>query len=314
MILNITFKQVVIKLIYKVFKSMKKLILFPITLFATTQLFAATPDSADFVQLQQTVGKLQTELKNQKVDFSKRISAASEKIKSLQNDIDVQKQTLTVLADSLGIQISENAQNVNKQIAGVSENVSKKSLFSIIGGMILLLLSVALFVWLYRKQKISHADIIGKLEKQKTTVEEQLVKEFTKQAEVMQSLVETLRIMSLQATATTKPDHSLALKLADEITLMERNISHMNQDTKGLKPLIRAIDRLKDNLISNSYELVDLIGKQYNEGMKITIVNSIPDENLENGIDVITKVIKPQVNYKDKMIQMAQVEVNVGVK
>jgi hypothetical protein len=31
------------------------------------------------------------------------------------------------------------------------------------------------------------------------------------------------------------------------------------------------------------------------------------------GIDTITKIIKPQVNYKDKMIQMAQVEVTVGI-
>jgi hypothetical protein len=111
---------------------------------------------------------------------------------------------------------------------------------------------------------------------------------------------------------TADPDHSLALKLADEITLMERNISHMAADTKGLKPLIRAIERLKDNLVSNGYELPDLLGKPYNEGMKVQVITSIPDENLEEGSAIITKVIKPQVNFKDKMVQMAQIEVSVG--
>jgi ribosomal protein S8 len=291
---------------------MQKSILSLIALFATITLCAQTPSDTAFVQLQQTVGKLQTELKNQKVGFSKSILAANENIKSLQNEINAQKQTIAVLADSLGVQITETSQNANEQIASVSENVSKKLLLGIVVSVVLLLLSVVLFVWLYRKQKTSRADIIGQLEKQKTTVEEQLVKEFAKQTEIMESLTKTL-----QATATVanaEPDHSLALKLADEITLMERNISHMNQETKGLKPLIRAIDRLKDNLISNGYEFVDLVGKQYNEGMKITIVSSIPDENLEKGIDIITKIIKPQVNHNNKMIQMAQVEVNVGVK
>jgi hypothetical protein len=105
----------------------------------------------------------------------------------------------------------------------------------------------------------------------------------------------------------------LALKVADEITLIERNISHMNKDTKGLKPLIRAIERLKDNLLSKGYEIPELLGKPFIEGMKITIITSIPDENLEKGRDLITKIIKPQVNFNEKLIQMAQVEVTVGI-
>jgi len=106
-----------------------------------------------------------------------------------------------------------------------------------------------------------------------------------------------------------EPDHSLALKVANEITLMERNISHMEQDTKGLKSLIRALERLKDNLTSNGYEIVELLGKPYNEGMKTTIISSLPDEKMDKGTDIITKIIKPQINYNDNLIQMARVEV-----
>jgi hypothetical protein len=175
------------------------------------------------------------------------------------------------------------------------------------------LLSVVLFVWLYKKQRTSRIDIIKQLGRTKSLVEEQLVKEFAKQVEVIESLLKTLRELPV-TTTNGEPDHSLALKLADEITLMERNISHMNQDTKGLKPLIRALERLKDNLISKRYELVELLGKPYIEGMRITIISSIPDENMDKGKDIITKIIKPQVNYNDRMIQMAQVEVSVGIK
>jgi molybdopterin converting factor small subunit len=291
---------------------MKKTILSLIMQFAVLTNFSQTPDSIAIVQLRQTVGNLQKELKNQKNDFSKKLSAANESIENLQSQIDSQKQTIDVFADSLVIKITENAQNANEQIAGVSANVSKKTLFGIIGGMILLLLSVALFVWLYRKQKTSRADIIGKLEKQKTTIEEQLVKEFAKQAEIMQSLVETLHATSLPTTATTEPDHSLALKLADEIILMERNISLMDDNTKGLKQLNRSIGKLKDNLAANGYEIPELLGKPYNEGLKVIVINSNYNEKLQSEEKVISKIVKPQVNYNDKMIQAAQIELNVG--
>jgi hypothetical protein len=46
--------------------------------------------------------------------------------------------------------------------------------------------------------------------------------------------------------------------------------------------------------------------------MKVIVVNSIPDENLQKGSEVITKILIPQVNYNGVMIQTAQIEVSVG--
>jgi hypothetical protein len=299
------YQIIMLKIIYKQ-------IIFIILVFATITLCAQTPDSAAIATLQQQVCKLQIELKNQQTDFSKQLSTTNTNIGNLQLQIERQKQTIAELADTLGVKIGETVQNANEQITDINKSVSKKSLLAIGGGILLLLLSIALFIWLFKRQKMSSADIIGQLEKTKSSVEEQLVNEFAKQVEVIESLLKTIRELPVTA-GNAEPDHSLALKLADEITLMERNISHMNQDTKGLKPLVRAIERLKSNLNSNGYEFVELVGKQYKEGMRITIVSSIPDENIKKGIDTITKIIKPQVNYHDKMIQMAQVEVTVGI-
>jgi hypothetical protein len=65
-------------------------------------------------------------------------------------------------------------------------------------------------------------------------------------------------------------------------------------------------------LAANGYEIPELLGKPFNEGMKAIITNSVPDENLEKGVEIITKIIKPQVDYQDKMIQTAQIEISVG--
>ena len=55
-----------------------------------------------------------------------------------------------------------------------------------------------------------------------------------------------------------------------------------------------------------------MLGKPFHQGMKVIVTSSIPDENLEKDAEIITKVLIPQVNYNDIMIQTAQIEVSVG--
>ncbi len=86
----------------------------------------------------------------------------------------------------------------------------------------------------------------------------------------------------------------------------------MDKDVKGLKQLSRSVQKLKDNLNANGYEIPELLGKQFNQGMKLIVVSSVPDDNLNKGDEIISKIIKPQVNHGGKMIQAAQIEVSVG--
>jgi hypothetical protein len=46
--------------------------------------------------------------------------------------------------------------------------------------------------------------------------------------------------------------------------------------------------------------------------MKVIVINSVYDENLQKDEKIISKIIKPQVNYNDKMIQAAQIEVSMN--
>lgn len=107
-------------------------------------------------------------------------------------------------------------------------------------------------------------------------------------------------------------DHSLVIKVADELVRIEKNLSRMDQKTKGLKQLKASVGRIKDNVLSHGYEIVDMLGMKYNEGMKLA-ADILIDESLDEGVQIITKVIKPQINFKGEMIQSAQVEVSQGV-
>lgn len=111
---------------------------------------------------------------------------------------------------------------------------------------------------------------------------------------------------------TSGDDHTLALKVADEIVLMERNMSFMDPAIKGYKQLKRSLATLKDKLNAQGYEMPELLGKKFDAGMKLTVVSSFPTDTLPHGEEIISKIIKPQVNFRGKMIQSAQIEVSIG--
>ena len=64
-------------------------------------------------------------------------------------------------------------------------------------------------------------------------------------------------------------------------------------------------------MASNGYEIVEMLGLPYTEGMRVT-ADFIPDEDLAPGEQIITRIIKPQINYQGVMIQSAQIEVSQG--
>lgn len=107
-------------------------------------------------------------------------------------------------------------------------------------------------------------------------------------------------------------DHSLALKIADEVMRIENNLSHMDSSAKGYKQLTKAVERIKQNFHANGYEIANLLGQHYDDGMKVT-ADFVLDDTLAPGEQLITNVIKPLVIYEGKMIQSAQVVVSQNI-
>lgn len=299
---------------------MKKYISIAILLFSSVGVFAQiTQEDLDkeIKPLTQKVNSLQSEnskLKSEIGTLNSKLSNAYKSIDSLRTKSQENSNAITQTANHLGIQIKETGDKNEGKITEVSESLSKNSIYGIIGVLSAILLSGLLFWLLSKRQQTDKTDFIEQLSKTKLSIEESLVKEFGKQTELMDAQLQLIQQQksTFQATPNSEPDHSLALKVADEITLIERNISLMDNGTKGLKQLSRSVEKIRDNLSANGYEIPALLGKPFNQGMKIVPVSTIPDESLEAGVEIITKVIKPQVNYNDKMIQAAQIEVSVG--
>ena len=263
----------------------------------------------------QTLQKENSSLKSEIINLNTKLSNANKSIDSLKNKTEENSSAISQTANQLGIQITTTEQTANKRIDEVGQSLSKNSLYGIIGVLSAILLSGLLYWLLSKRQKTDKTEVVEQLQRTKSSIEESLVKEFGKQTSLIES---ELQLLAQQKTASpvsanAEPDHSLALKVASEINLIERNIKLMDKGTKGLKQLERSVGKLKDNLSANGYEMPELLGKQYHQGMKVIVTSSIPDENLEKGTEIITKVLIPQVNFNDKMIQTAQIEVSVGM-
>lgn len=106
--------------------------------------------------------------------------------------------------------------------------------------------------------------------------------------------------------------HDLVLAIADEMTRMQTNLSNMDSSVRGYKQLIRSLERMRNHLLVAGYEVVDMLGTPYHEGMRV-VATFVFDETLPPGSQVITGVSKPQVNYLGELIQVANITVSQNI-
>lgn len=260
--------------------------------------------------LQSENSKLKSDIRT----LNSKLVSTDAKLNTLQIQTELNKTAINSKSDELGLKISSTETITNKKISKVGQSISKTSLLSIIGVLLAVLLSGLLYWLMSKRQNSDKSEFNEQLNNTKSSIEESLIKEFSKQTELMET---QLRLIEQQKTVTqtkqnVEPDHSLALKVASEINLIERNINLMDSKTKGLKQLIASVGKLKDNLAANGYEMPELLGKEFHQGMKVIVTGSISDENIDKDSEIISKILIPQVNYNDKMIQTAQIETSKG--
>lgn len=297
---------------------MKKQITFAIVLFSSLCAFAqVTKDDIDtqIKPLTEKVKNLQLDnsnLKSEIVTINSKLSSANIKIARLQSQTQKDSIAISTTASQLGIKIKQTETTTKDGISKLDKDVEKNRLYWIIATLVTLLLGGILYWLLGKRIASSQTDVESQIRNTKKSLEEESLKLDSKLVEVLETQFklkqEEKQIVSVNSN--TEIDHTLALKVADEIVRMQKNISKMDEETKGLKPLVKGIERIQANFASNGYEMVNLLNKDYDERMNIDVINFITDENLAEGRKIIISVIKPQVNYNGVLIQRAQVDVS----
>lgn len=254
--------------------------------------------------------------------LQREINAVSVKLQTLSKD----HQALRTSVDSLRSdferlsKVQEADRNVaSRKIGEAQESIIANQISienrTLYGGLMLIVLVFVIVggvCWLMGRIRRGNSslDEIRKaqdaLQNAQGKMQEESIKLDNKLLEVVEQQMKAVPVTTNNATSV---DHSLALKVADEIVRIELNLSRMDPSIKGYKQLAKAVQQIKDNFQANGYEIVDMLGKPYVAGMKAAVTFVI-DGNLLRGEQVITKVIKPQINYQQQMIQAAQIEVS----
>lgn len=177
----------------------------------------------------------------------------------------------------------------------------------------ILFVLLSLISWLlYRRIILNKNDIETQIRNTRNSLEEEAIKLDSKLLEIFETQLKTKEeIKNIDMPVQQEEiDHSLALKVADEIVRMQKNIARMDENTKGINPLNKGIERIRANFAANGYEMITYLNEAYDDRMNIDVIMFVADDSLQEDKKIITRVIRPQVNFNDVLIQRAQVEVS----
>lgn len=243
-------------------------------------------------RLTELIEKYNSNLKKEISDVSVMTGLLDDKTELLTNNLSESNSKISTNSKNL----VSNKNNLTK----ISDDLDDKGQKGIIALGVSLLLILIVYILLNNKWNS---------ETKKLSLKQKEVLE--KQVEDSQKLADWLSDKS-SSELSSKPnetDHSFAKRVADEIVRMSTNLSRMDNSIRGFKQLSASVRKLIQSLSINEYEIVELLNKPYSSGMNLE-ANFVFNEEIEKGSQIITRIIKPQINYKGKMIQGAQVEVS----
>ena len=249
---------------------------------------------------------------------------AEREIQTLVKKNDAQRLAIDSLQDkckSLEEAQSTDRENIKGKIDATDNNVrtnqdqlQSRTLYGVFVVIVVLVIIVGVACWLTKRIKSGTSTIgdVRRAQEALQAAQTKMQEESVKLDNQLLAIVQKQLDASSASKITGEPDHSLVVKLADEIARIETNLSKMDKSVRGYKQLVQAKDRMINNVRANGYEIISLLGQEYNDGMQFQ-TRFVPDESLPEGKRIITGMIKMQVNYNGKMIQPAEIVVSQNI-
>jgi uncharacterized coiled-coil DUF342 family protein len=276
-------------------------------------------------QLMSILEEQSKELENYKTKSSSRINEINKTNSEIKTKIELLQREFNIKIDDINSSVKTTKNEFEEKIKDTNLNADKKisevinlydylkqnSIYAFIAVFILILLIItSIFALKFFMQKFKTTSS-GLINESKRTIEEKTVHLDNKMLELFEKQIQLSN--EIDTIKNQEPDHSLAIKIAEELNRIDKNLRAMDETVKGYKQLKAATQRIKEDINSKGYEIVELLGTKYDPGMNI-LANFVPDENEKEGHLIITGIIKPQIKYNGVMIQAGEITVTQGVK
>ena len=234
------------------------------------------------------------------------------RIDSITRHLSNAQSNIQQIADSLHLtvtNVSSTNRQTQSQIHDISQTITNRTLYWILGILAVALLSFVLFFVLRNKLSSNTRNLDLQIAKTNQSLQNTAIALDSKLVEILQTQLSILKEEGKsKGTMTTEADHKLPLKVGEEIHRMRKRIENMPQDVKGLRALTNSLQRLEEEFNDNGYEIEDLLGKKYVDGMKVE-ARFVDNPDIPKGEEIITDVLRPQIMYKGVVVQFAKVEV-----
>ncbi len=300
---------------------MKKMWLVALTagMTASAQSGFFTPDS-----LNGQINAMNTRM----AELEKRVEASEKNINTLGESVSDNSGRTIALADSVNAIAGQTAaieSSLNNTINEVNEKLgteietTKSDLNAVKTdagsmksyGFLLLGIVIVIVVGLYLilRKRIGDGSMDLKAVKEANRrLEEQSVELDTKLANLLEQQLRMNDSLRNATPVTAEPDHSLVLSIANELMRIEQNLAFMDPKTKGVSQLRNRAAAISASLRKKGYEIPQLIGTEYNEGLNMEATME-EDDTIDSNKMIIRRVTRPAVLFNGKMIQAAAVAV-----
>jgi hypothetical protein len=305
---------------------MKKKFIIAILLFSSLNAFSQVTQEdleREIKPLTQRVNNLQVENGKLKTEIGILTSKLSNNNKTL-NSLRIQTQeninTIAQTANELGIRIKETGDKNEGEINKVEKLLSKNSLYGIIGVLLAIVLSGLLYWLLSRRQKTDKTDFNEQL-KNKTTelkkdvysqienTKSELITESAKLDFQLLNLIEKqLKVADKLNATEPSTDHTFHKNSANELQRIANYANTLPPESQEAIALQGSLGRLRNYFNASDYEITDFTGKDYDERIPMRMRETIFDESIEVGKEIVVKTWEPQIKFKNDIIQQAKID------
>lgn len=305
---------------------MKKQLTFAILLFSSLSGFAQVTQEnleKEIKPLTQRVNTLQVENGKLKTDIgilNSKLSNSNKTLDSLRIQTQENVNAIAQTANELGIKIKETGDKNEGEIIKVEKSLSKNSLYGIIGVLSAILLSGLLYWLLSKKQKTDKTDFDEQLKNKTTELKKDVYSqiEITKSELITESAKLDFQLLNLiekqlkvaDKLNATEPstDHTFHKNSANELQRIANYANTLPPESQEAIALQGSLGRLRNYFNASDYEITDFTGKDYDERIPMRMRETIFDESIEVGKEIVVKTWEPQIKFKNDIIQQAKID------
>jgi hypothetical protein len=306
--------------------NMKKQLTFAILLFSSLSGFTQVTQEdleKEIKPLTQRVNTLQVENGKLKTDIgilNSKLSNTNKTLDSLRIQTQENVNAIAQTANELGLRIKETGDKNEGEINKVEKSLSKNSLYGIIGVLSAILLSGLLYWLLSKRQKTDKTDFDEQL-KNKTielkkdvysqieSTKSELITESAKLDFQLLNLIEKqLKVADKLNATEPSTDHTFHKNSANELQRIANYANTLPPESQEAIALQGSLGRLRNYFNASDYEITDFTGKDYDERIPMRMRETIFDESIEVGKEIVVKTWEPQIKFKNDIIQQAKID------